>query len=78
VIAGAELDYVLLAVRDLDEASAASTPFGRWVLARRTSPLAPLGWAVRTSSLDEHAARLGLCARGGGWSSCAPSRARSS
>jgi hypothetical protein len=58
-------DAYLELVAAADEAEAASTAFGRWVLARRASPFAPLGWAVRTSNLGAQAARLGLTALDG-------------
>ncbi len=43
-----------------DEAEAACTVFGRWLADRRSEPYAPLGWAVRTSSIDDRAGALGL------------------
>jgi Glyoxalase-like domain len=58
-------DAYLELVAAADEADAACTAFGRWVLARRASPFALLGWAVRTPNLDGQAARLGLTASEG-------------
>ena len=58
-------DAYLELVAAADEAEAACTAFGRWVLAGRASPFAPLGWAVRTANLDGQAARLGLTASDG-------------
>ena len=58
-------DAYLELVAAADEAEAACTAFGRWVLAGRASPFAPLGWAVRTANLDGEAARLGLTASDG-------------
>ena len=58
-------DAYLELVAIADEAEARCTAFGRWVLARRASPLVPLGWAVRPASLDEDAARLGLAVHDG-------------
>ena len=43
----------------VDEAEAAQSAFGRWV-GQAPSGLRPLGWAVRTPSLDDVARRLGL------------------
>jgi hypothetical protein len=45
----------LVEVVDRDEAD--TSAFGRWVAA---APAGPLGWAVRTSTLDRVAERLGL------------------
>ncbi len=53
-------DAYLELVAVADEVAAASTAFGRWMTAGRAAPYAPLGWAVRTTHLDSHAARLGL------------------
>ena len=53
----------LLAVED--EATAKTSPFGRWVAAGRDGGVRPLGWAVRTDELDLVAERLGLEARAG-------------
>lgn len=54
-IGGAYLELVAVA----DEAEAAGTGFGSWVLAM-ASGAAPWGWAVRTSDIDATADRLGL------------------
>jgi Glyoxalase-like domain len=58
-------DAYLELVSVADEADAACTAFGRWVAAGRSVPFSPLGWAVRTSRLDEHAKRLGLAVESG-------------
>ena len=58
-------DAYLELVAVADEADAACTAFGRWVAAGRSVPFAPLGWAVRTTRLDEHARRLGLAVEAG-------------
>ena len=44
----------------VDEAEAADSAFGRWVAGVRPPLDQPLGWAVRTRSLDDIARRLGL------------------
>jgi Glyoxalase-like domain len=45
----------------IDEAEAAGSAFGRWVVAGiRSGPGRPLGWVARTDRLDEVAGRLGL------------------
>jgi Glyoxalase-like domain len=62
-LGNAYLEIVAVAVAD--EPEAASTTFGRWVRDRRRAPYAPLGWAVRSSTLDGHAARLGLTVQQG-------------
>jgi len=50
----------------VDQAEAAGTAFGRWVAARiGSAPGRPLGWAARTSRLDEVAQRLGLTVSAG-------------
>jgi hypothetical protein len=43
-----------------DEEAAAVTPFGRWVAGAARPAPQPLGWAVRTDSLDTVAQRRGL------------------
>jgi hypothetical protein len=48
----------LIAVVDAGKASQSS--IGRWVVSAASSSLRPLGWAVRTTELDEVAIRLGL------------------
>lgn len=48
----------LVAVVDPDKA--AGSAFGRWVASGASAIFRPLGWAVRTSSLDEIARRLNL------------------
>jgi hypothetical protein len=50
----------------VDEAEAAGSAFGRWVAAWiESAPGQPLGWAARTSRLDEVAQRLGLTVSAG-------------
>ena len=49
----------------VDPRVAAGSSFGRWVGDGATDSGRPIGWAVRTSGLDEIAGRLGLTARGG-------------
>ena len=44
----------------VDEAAAAQNAFGRWVAAARSRTAQLLGWAVRTSELDDVADRLDL------------------
>jgi Glyoxalase-like domain len=44
----------------VDEAEAARSPFGSWVVQASPSPAKPLGWAVRTGELDAVARRLDL------------------
>lgn len=48
----------LAAVVDPDKAAASA--FGRWVASGASATLRPLGWAVRTTNLDEIARRLNL------------------
>ena len=52
-------DSYLELISVVDEAKAAESPLGRWV-ASGMSTARPLGWAVRTSRLDELALRLDL------------------
>lgn len=49
----------------VDDAVAAGSSFGRWVGEGATDSGRPIGWAVRTSNLDEVAERLGLTVRNG-------------
>jgi Glyoxalase-like domain len=49
----------------VDEAEAAESSFGRWVLEAHPDLATPLGWAVRTDELDLVAQRLGLTVRTG-------------
>ena len=50
----------------VDDSEAAGSVFGRWVTSGlRSAPGRPLGWVVRTDSLDEVVARLGLSASEG-------------
>ena len=49
----------------VDEAVAAESAFGRWVAGGASPEGRPLGWAVRTSGLDDVAARLDLVVRSG-------------
>lgn len=44
----------------VDESEAATNAFGRWVADGATERGRPLGWAVRTSDLDQVARRLGV------------------
>src|SRR5262245_3000807 len=44
----------------VDEAEAARSRFGSWVARARPALTQPLGWAVRTRTLDDVARRLGL------------------
>jgi hypothetical protein len=49
----------------VDHAVAAGSAFGRWVADGATDAGRLIGWAVRTSGLDERAGRLGLTVRSG-------------
>jgi hypothetical protein len=49
----------------VDEAEAASSPFGSWVAGASPAAARPLGWAVRTNALDDVARRLGLAVAAG-------------
>lgn len=53
----------LIAVVDAGKASQSS--IGRWVVSAASNNLRPLGWAVRTTKLDEVARRLGLAVHAG-------------
>ncbi len=53
-------DSYLELVAVVEPAKAAETAFGRWVASGASSTARPLGWAVRTSQLDELARRLDL------------------
>src|SRR5688500_13272632 len=53
-------DAYLELVAVVDEAEAAQSPFGCWVAAAAATLPRPLGWAVRTSKLDDLAGRLDL------------------
>jgi hypothetical protein len=44
----------------VDEVEAAASRFGSWLVHASSTFARPLGWAVRTSGLDEVATRLGL------------------
>jgi hypothetical protein len=44
----------------VDETEAARSTFGTWVAEAQPSPARPLGWAVRTHTLDDVARRLDL------------------
>jgi hypothetical protein len=44
----------------VDEAEAVESAFGNWVAGAADDSGRALGWAVRTSRLDDHARRLGL------------------
>lgn len=58
-------DSYLELVAVVDAAKAAETAFGRWVASGVSGTFRPLGWAVRTSQLDELARRLGLALHAG-------------
>jgi Glyoxalase-like domain len=49
----------------VDEAEAAQSPFGSWVAQAHPTLARPLGWAVRTTKLDDVARRLGLVVAAG-------------
>jgi Glyoxalase-like domain len=49
----------------VDETEAAQSPFGSWVTQASPARAKPLGWAVRTTTLDEVARRLGLVVAAG-------------
>jgi hypothetical protein len=53
-------DSYLELVAVVDAHKAAGNPFGRWVASGASSIPRPLGWAVRTSHIDEIARRLDL------------------
>lgn len=53
-------DAYLELVATVDAEAAARSSFGRWVRASQSDVLRPLGWAVRTTDLDDVASRLGL------------------
>jgi len=53
-------DSYLELVGVVDAAQAAGNAFGRWVTSGLGGSARPLGWAVRTSQLDEIARRLNL------------------
>jgi hypothetical protein len=53
-------DAYLELIAVVDEAEAARNPFGSWVARAHPTSAKPLGWAVRTSELDDVARRLGL------------------
>ena len=53
-------DTYLELVAVVDEGETAKSDFGRWVAGAGADLLRPLGWAVRTRTLDDVAGRLGL------------------
>jgi hypothetical protein len=53
-------DSYLELIAVVDTAKAGQSSIGRWVASAVSSTLRPLGWAVRTSQLDEVARRLDL------------------
>jgi hypothetical protein len=53
-------DSYLELVAVVDAAKATESAFGRWVASGVSGTARPLGWAVRTSQLDEIARRLNL------------------
>jgi hypothetical protein len=58
-------DSYLELVTVVDASKAAESAFGRWVASGMSITPMPLGWAVRTSGLDEVARRLGLPVQAG-------------
>jgi len=58
-------DAYLELVAVVDAAKAAESAFGRWVASGVSSAMRPLGWAVRTSQLDDVARRLDLSVHAG-------------
>ena len=58
-------DSYLELIAVIDAAKAAESAVGRWVASGVTDPARPLGWAVRTSDLDEIARRLDLSVSAG-------------
>jgi hypothetical protein len=58
-------DSYLELIEVVDAAKAAESSFGRWVASGLSSTARPLGWAVRTTQLDELARRLDLPIREG-------------
>ena len=58
-------DAYLELVAVVDERVAERSPFGRWVASARPLVFQPIGWAVRTSSIDAAATRLGLSVTAG-------------
>ena len=58
-------DAYLELVAVVDSRVADESPFGRWVASAHTSLVVPMGWAVRSRSLDEVAARHGLAINAG-------------
>jgi hypothetical protein len=58
-------DSYLELIAVVDAAKAGQSSFGRWVAAAASSTFRPLGWAVRTSQLDEVARRLALSIHAG-------------
>jgi Glyoxalase-like domain len=53
-------DSYLELVAVVDPATATTSAFGRWVASGASTTAHPIGWAVRTSQLDEIAQRLDL------------------
>ena len=53
-------DSYLELIAVVDAAKAAESAFGRWVASGASSTARPLGWAVRTSQLNQVARRLNL------------------
>jgi hypothetical protein len=58
-------DSYLELVAVVDAVKATESAFGRWVASGVSGNARPLGWAVRTSQLDEIARRLELSIQGG-------------
>jgi hypothetical protein len=53
-------DTYLELVAVVDEIESSATPFGRWVTTGASKGGRPIGWVVRTNTLDATAGRLGL------------------
>ncbi len=58
-------DSYLELVAVVDTGKATETAFGRWVASGVSGSARPLGWAIRTSQLDETARRLNLAVHAG-------------
>jgi hypothetical protein len=58
-------DTYLELVAVIDEAEAARSTFGRWVMQASARLVVPMGWAVRTDGLDDVARRLDLTVSAG-------------
>jgi Glyoxalase-like domain len=58
-------DSYLELIAVVDAAKAGQSAIGRWIASGMSSTLRPLGWAVRTSQLDDVARRLRLSVHAG-------------